>query len=163
MSSIVLLLFLCLSIHACNARLLGLVDKQSGSKSYHSVEDVAKVLISETSKSSMMPTISVEYQAQQINAETFTHESIPKALLRKQGHANGPASGYDIITLSSQVEQKKLIKMQGLKRQARTLLGSATYNMEEDKDSKEDEAIEDVGVMDYAQPHRKPPIHNRKS
>ncbi|BFG31428.1 hypothetical protein CerSpe_177010 [Prunus speciosa] len=159
MSSIVLLLFLCLSIHACNARLLGLVDKQSGSKSYHSVEDVAKVL-SETSKSSMMPTISVEYQAQQINAETFTHESIPKARLRKQGHANGPASGYDIITLSSQVEQKKLIKMQ---RQARTLLGSATYNMEEDKDSKEDEAIEDVGVMDYAQPHRKPPIHNRKS
>ncbi|XP_021831947.1 uncharacterized protein LOC110771892 [Prunus avium] len=162
MSSIVLLLFLCLSIHACNARLLGLVDKQSGSKSFHSVEDVAKVL-SETSKSSMMPTISVEYQAQQINAETFSHESIPKALLRKQGHANGPASGYDIITLSSQVEQKKLIKMQGLKRQARTLLGSATYNMEEDKDSKEDEAIEDVGVMDYAQPHRKPPIHNRKS
>lgn len=52
---------------------------------------------------------------------------------------------------------------QGLKRQARTLLGSATHNMEEDKDSKEDEAIEDVGVMDYAQPHRKPPIHNRKS
>ncbi|CAL9029453.1 unnamed protein product [Prunus brigantina] len=125
-------------------------------------QDVKKVL-SETSKSSMMPTISVEYQAQQINAETFTHESIPTALLRKQGHADGPASGYDIITLSSQVEQKKLIKMQGLKRQARTLLGSATHNMEEDKDSKEDEAIEDVGVMDYAQPHRKPPIHNRKS
>lgn len=30
-------------------------------------------------------------------------------------------------------------------------------------DSSENDVVEDGVVMDYAQPHRKPPIHNEKS
>lgn len=33
---------------------------------------------------------------------------------------------------------------------------------EEAVDSKENDTVEDIVVMDYAQPHRKPPIHNEK-
>ncbi|KAB2632497.1 hypothetical protein D8674_028744 [Pyrus ussuriensis x Pyrus communis] len=172
MSSIVLLVLLCLSMHACNARLLGFVPKESGCRAYHSIEDVGNVLRrSETSMSSTRPTISVEWQTKQVevkvDAETLlTLQSIPKDdLLLKQGHFHGPTSGHDIFTVSSGIDQKKSIKMKGLERHRRTLLGSATLHnqMEEDKGPKGNKAMEDVGVMDYAQPHRKPPIHNKKS
>lgn len=57
-----------------------------------------------------------------------------------------------------------------MKRQARSLLGSATqdndmkedHNTDSEGNSNEAAIDEDVGVMDYANPHRKPPIHNQK-
>jgi hypothetical protein len=52
-----------------------------------------------------------------------------------------------------------------MKRNVRSLLGSAQHNAEEtvDDDVKEnDDAEDNIVVMDYAQPHRKPPIHNEK-
>ncbi|KAM1037525.1 hypothetical protein ACFX1X_032710 [Malus domestica] len=171
MSPIVLMLHLCLSMHACNGQLLGFLPTESGYRAYHSVEDVGNVLRrSETSMSSTRPSISVEFQSKEVevkDAETVpTLESIPNDDgSRKQGHVNfGPTSAQDIFTFS-QIHQKKSIKVKGLERQTRTLLGSATLHdqMEEDKDPKGNEATEDVGVMDYAQPHRKPPIHNEKS
>lgn len=45
----------------------------------------------------------------------------------------------------------------------RSLLGSAQHNTEETVDVKGNDAAEDIVVMDYAQPHRKPPIHNEKN
>lgn len=46
----------------------------------------------------------------------------------------------------------------------RSLLGSAQHNAEETVDDhvKENDDAKDIVVMDYAQPHRKPPIHNEK-
>jgi hypothetical protein len=45
----------------------------------------------------------------------------------------------------------------------RSLLGSAQHSStEETVDVMENDAAEDIVVMDYAQPHRKPPIHNEK-
>lgn len=41
------------------------------------------------------------------------------------------------------------------------MLGSAPHDAEETVDSKQTDTVEDVVVMDYAQPHRKPPIHNK--
>lgn len=38
----------------------------------------------------------------------------------------------------------------------------STQHEEEAVNSIEKEPVEDVVVMDYAQPHRKPPIHNTK-
>ncbi|XP_008347576.2 uncharacterized protein [Malus domestica] len=172
MSPIVLMLLLCLSMHACNGQLLGFLPTESGYRAYHSVEDVGNVLRrSETSMSSTRPSISVEFQSKEVevkDAETVpTLESIPNDDgSRKQGHVNfGPTSAAQDIFTFSQIHQKKSIKVKGLERQTRTLLGSATLHdqMEEDKDPKGNEATEDVGVMDYAQPHRKPPIHNEKS
>mgnify|MGYP001578300523 CR=1 FL=1 len=39
---------------------------------------------------------------------------------------------------------------------------SPTAKAEETVDSMENDEGEDIVVMDYAQPHRKPPIHNRR-
>ncbi|CAN6579428.1 unnamed protein product [Malus baccata var. baccata] len=122
MSSIVLLVLLCLSMHACNARLLGFVPRESGCRAgcraYHSIEDVGNVL---RCSESTRPTISVEWQTKQVevkvDAETLlTLESIPKDdLLRKQGHFHGPTSGHDMFTVSSGIDQKKSIKTKKIK------------------------------------------------
>lgn len=40
--------------------------------------------------------------------------------------------------------------------------GSLAHDVKEPADSNEKDIMEDVVVMDYAQPHRKPPIHNTK-
>lgn len=42
------------------------------------------------------------------------------------------------------------------------MLGSAPHDTEEAPEFKKNDAVDDIVVMDYAQPHRKPPIHNEK-
>lgn len=42
------------------------------------------------------------------------------------------------------------------------MLESSAHDTDEAVNGKENEVVEDVVVMDYAQPHRKPPIHNEK-
>ena len=42
------------------------------------------------------------------------------------------------------------------------MLGSIPRHTEEAVDTKESEAVDDIEMMDYAQPHRKPPIHNER-
>nr|GMC96871.1 Root meristem growth factor 6 [Ipomoea batatas]GMD75060.1 Root meristem growth factor 6 [Ipomoea batatas] len=62
---------------------------------------------------------------------------------------------------NEQVLQEKL-NFGESKSQARSTLESPeTHNTEETVKSNEDEPVEDVVVMDYAQPHRKTPIHNK--
>lgn len=54
--------------------------------------------------------------------------------------------------------------MQILNRESRLMLECppSTQHEEEAVNSIEKDPVEDVVVMDYAQPHRKPPIHNIK-
>ena len=40
------------------------------------------------------------------------------------------------------------------------MLGSTSNDAEETVNSKENFVVENIVVMDYEQPHRKPPIHN---
>ncbi|KAK4435045.1 hypothetical protein Salat_0667700 [Sesamum alatum] len=47
------------------------------------------------------------------------------------------------------------------KRTERSTLESPPSHAEETVSSKDNDTVEDIVVMDYAQPHRKPPIHNR--
>ncbi|PRQ18159.1 hypothetical protein RchiOBHm_Chr7g0202891 [Rosa chinensis] len=179
-SKIVVLLVLvsCLYMHmyACNAgRVLGFSVKESGSQIHDSVnEGVEKVWIqlSETTSmpsSTWRPSMLVEVK----NPETVvTHEKADFS--RKQGEsATRPtSSGHDIITLStsSQIDLQYQVELKGLKRQARSVLGSAKqdndieedHNTDSEGSSNEAAIDEDVGVMDYANPHRKPPIHNQK-
>jgi len=42
------------------------------------------------------------------------------------------------------------------------MLGPAEHNDEETVVTKTSDTEEDIVEMDYAQPHRKPPIHNEK-
>lgn len=54
--------------------------------------------------------------------------------------------------------------MQMLRRQSRLILETPPLAQHEEEavNSIEKDPVEDVVVMDYAQPHRKPPIHNTK-
>lgn len=42
------------------------------------------------------------------------------------------------------------------------MLGSTPQDTEEAVNTKENGSVDDIEMMDYAQPHRKPPIHNEK-
>ncbi|KAK9198418.1 hypothetical protein WN944_013602 [Citrus x changshan-huyou] len=122
MSSITLLLLLCLSVHACSER-----------------------------------KISLQHQ---VGENTMKQEE-PKAFLKEEA---SPTSG-DIVMPSLQNDLQRLAKteiFESSKAQARFLLGSPPGNTNEAVDSKENDFVEDAVVMDYAQPHRKPPIHNEK-
>ncbi|GMP95845.1 hypothetical protein CsSME_00044730 [Camellia sinensis var. sinensis] len=69
--------------------------------------------------------------------------------------------GNEITSSSSQAVLQEPTKIVERKRQARWMLSSTSQNAEETVDhSKEDDPVKDIVVMDYAQPHRKPPIHN---
>ncbi|KAI7994106.1 hypothetical protein LOK49_LG11G02353 [Camellia lanceoleosa] len=69
--------------------------------------------------------------------------------------------GNEITSSSSQAVLQEPTKIVEWKRQARWMLSSTSQNAEESVNhSKEDDPVEDIVVMDYAQPHRKPPIHN---
>ncbi|CAK8539471.1 unnamed protein product [Lathyrus sativus] len=46
------------------------------------------------------------------------------------------------------------------RRHARSMLGPARHHVEETMVTNTNENEEDIVEMDYAQPHRKPPIHN---
>nr|XP_011463730.1 PREDICTED: uncharacterized protein LOC101307119 isoform X2 [Fragaria vesca subsp. vesca] len=176
---VLLVLVSCLYMHmyACNAgRVLGFSIEESGSQFHDSVnEDLERVLtkLSETTSmpsSTRRPSMSVQVK----NPETVViHEKADVS--KKQGEAASKptsSSGLDVVTLftSSQIDQQYQIELKGSKRQARSVLGSATQDndIEEDHDtdsegSSNEAAIdEDVGVMDYANPHKKPPIHNER-
>ncbi|CAK7355839.1 unnamed protein product [Dovyalis caffra] len=77
--------------------------------------------------------------------------------------SNGIPAG-NMVIVSSQADLQQASKIiEGYKGQERSMLGSTANDTEEAVQSEEsDEISEDVVVMDYAQPHRKPPIHNEK-
>lgn len=148
-------------MYACNAgRALGFSTvEESGSQVHHSVNEGVEKILSELSEITSTKSSTRGPSVSPVEAETIViHEKA--------------SSGADIISLcTSQTDhEQKSIKMKGLKRQARSLLGSATqdndmkedHNTDSEGNSNEAAIDEDVGVMDYANPHRKPPIHNQK-
>ncbi|XP_023005579.1 uncharacterized protein LOC111498521 [Cucurbita maxima] len=70
----------------------------------------------------------------------------------------------------SSVENVGIEILKGMKKLRRLAMELPVRDRDRDKDkdidkvvnSEENEVGEDMVVMDYAQPHRKPPIHNRK-
>ncbi|KAF7828406.1 uncharacterized protein G2W53_019570 [Senna tora] len=66
-------------------------------------------------------------------------------------------------TTSSETDSPPLPLTEGQRRHSRSMLGPAKHNVEETVNPKESENMEDTVEMDYAQPHRKPPIHNEKA
>ncbi|CAK9181948.1 unnamed protein product [Ilex paraguariensis] len=172
MSSLVYLLMF-LSLHACNARHLGVVDKGTGIKVQFFVKEVQK----EETEESIIPlkfkaSISDELRIQDAlkaeNDEIRTFESWGGADTMKQkdfkalGKEDRDIKGNEIMLAYSTVDLQETVKEEGWKRKARSILGSLPHDTEETMDSKENDIVEDIVVMDYAQPHRKPPIHNRE-
>ncbi|GMN32731.1 hypothetical protein TIFTF001_003822 [Ficus carica] len=182
MSSVALLVLLCLtssSLHACNARLLAFSDKQIG-------KEIEKVILSADETLTPQPNQkdgkipSVEFQKlkdhdQAKNIGRIGNENHHGAnalrlfMLNLRKHYTHPvaaaeltSSGTSITKSFSQIGLQQSIETKGHEGHARSMLGSAPQDTEEAVDIKEGDAIEDIVVMDYAQPHRKPPIHNEK-
>ncbi|KAG6596855.1 Root meristem growth factor 6, partial [Cucurbita argyrosperma subsp. sororia] len=68
----------------------------------------------------------------------------------------------------SSMENVGIEILKGMKKLRRLAMELPVRDIDRDKDidkvvnSEENEVGEDMVVMDYAQPHRKPPIHNQK-
>ncbi|KAJ6718406.1 TRANSMEMBRANE PROTEIN [Salix purpurea] len=90
---------------------------------------------------------------------TTMNEKDTEALTKQEG-TKGAASGNKVI-VSSQADLQQASEI--IEGKGRSMLGSAAKDTEEAVRSEENDIAEDVAVMDYAQPHRKPPIHNEKS
>eukprot|EP00261_Vitis_vinifera_P040858 XP_019082101.1 PREDICTED: uncharacterized protein LOC100855013 isoform X2 [Vitis vinifera] len=186
MSSLLLLLLLSLSMHACNARHLGVIGKENRevhllSKVVEEADQVHKISLPprlipsmETAEKlqpqQILPVGSDKRNPQEnwggvknmieIGSEALSkEEEDSKRTTTVLEHA-----GSKIIVLSSHEDLQqatKATKIEGWKRHSRLMLGSAPHDVEETVDSKEGDIVEDIVVMDYAQPHRKPPIHNK--
>ncbi|RVW50545.1 uncharacterized protein LOC100855013 isoform X2 [Vitis vinifera] len=181
MSSLLLLLLLSLSMHACNARHLGVIGKENRevhllSKVVEEADQVHKISLPPR----LIPSMETaeKLQPQQIlpvgsdkrnpqenwGGVKNMIEIGSEALSKEEEDSKRTTTGSKIIVLSSHEDLQqatKATKIEGWKRHSRLMLGSAPHDVEETVDSKEGDIVEDIVVMDYAQPHRKPPIHNK--
>ncbi|CAL5432664.1 unnamed protein product [Camellia sinensis] len=159
MSSLLVYVFICLSFHACDARHLGFTHKQTSHGFHISSKDVEE----EKHQENLIPSSVGPYISKAMGTrekivgkkdETGIHE-------KWDGAKEDLTKGNEITSSSSQAVLQEPTKIVEWKRQARWMLSSTSQNAEETVDhSKEDDPVEDIVVMDYAQPHRKPPIHN---
>lgn len=83
-------------------------------------------------------------------------EKDSKAILKEDKN-----KGREVAISYSEEDSQEATEVEGWRR---STLGSAPHKAaEETVNSKESDIVEeDIVVMDYAQPHRKPPIHNIK-
>ncbi|GFS34708.1 hypothetical protein Acr_00g0035490 [Actinidia rufa] len=109
----------------------------------------------------------IQKQVKQVgkNDETGVHESWGGAYFIKQEDRNAynkvvGVAANEVMASSAKEILPKATKIEVWNRQARRMLGSRPNDAEETVDSKGNDVVEDIVVMDYAQPHRKPPIHN---
>ncbi|XP_062146067.1 uncharacterized protein LOC133854054 [Alnus glutinosa] len=180
---LLLILLSCLSLHVSDARHLRLTKKENAKvQVYHFTKDVEDTKVFETSITSRLRPYTLEgcisKQKKVKNGERNDHDSRggankqkdsnpnSKLLFKKQERANGepPSGNYNSMVSFFQKELRAVRNIKGEEiRNVRSLLGSVQHNStEETVDVMENDAAEDIVVMDYAQPHRKPPIHNEK-
>ncbi|XP_030946388.1 uncharacterized protein LOC115970906 [Quercus lobata] len=170
MSSLVLLILLCLSLHACDASRLRLADKENRKQADYFSKDAERTKVLETtitSRSRPCPfdkCISQQKNIKYDGRNSHDKQKDSKVPFKKQ--ENGETSGYENIMGSSFHKDLQLVRsIQELKRNVRSLLGAAQHDTaKETVDAIENEGLDNNVsiVMDYAQPHRKPPIHNEK-
>ncbi|KAG5592942.1 hypothetical protein H5410_043456 [Solanum commersonii] len=143
-----LLVCICISLHACSARPLASIDDKEN-KLLLSSKDVT-IMTSDISKS---------------EGRIIMSEDIGKLMWKKRSIVarkqldDEENKGNKVEISFHEGAQVKISR-----RESRLMLESplSTQHEEEAVNSIEKELVEDVVVMDYAQPHRKPPIHNTK-
>ncbi|KAI3804365.1 hypothetical protein L1987_25849 [Smallanthus sonchifolius] len=132
-----LILHLCVSMHACNSRHLGVFHKESGKEF------------------GLINSKTPELTAEIINEENI--ETKESKLEFPNLNAQKTRKGSDIKVQISEEDNK----IGGWKNHGRSTMESKLQDSKEAIDKSNDNSFtEDVVVMDYAQPHRKPPIHN---
>ncbi|XP_054823029.1 uncharacterized protein LOC129321319 isoform X2 [Prosopis cineraria] len=147
MSSLpLLLLLLCLSLHACTFHPLILSQIQTAK--CHSYKDLDTVLVLDKciAASKQGPCTLEENKVQQ--GKVAHDETVGTGLSNRHSGA----------TTSLQTDSPSLL----LRRHTRSMLGPAQHHVTETVNPSSGDTMEDMVEMDYAQPHRKPPIHNEK-
>ncbi|XP_055819462.1 uncharacterized protein LOC129888526 [Solanum dulcamara] len=150
MSKFLVYLLVCISlIHACSARPMASIDDNE-EKILFSSKDVT-ILTSDISKTEGRIIISED-----IGKRMWKKRSI---VARKENEEENKGNKVKMTSFHEGAHQVKISR-----RESRLMLQSppSTQHEEESVNSIEKEPVEDVVVMDYAQPHRKPPIHNTK-
>ncbi|MBA0826915.1 hypothetical protein Goarm_011728 [Gossypium armourianum] len=167
MSYLAIFFLLYLSLHACNAHRLGFSAKENGNHvDFLASKDANKL---KGHKLEMGPSISKKLQTPElqevrshgrriIGAKTMK-QTISDSFLAKEAVQNAISACQDRTQKSDGIH----VHAWGWKRvRARSMLGNSDAGADEALDSKEKDNVGDIDVMDYAQPHRKPPIHNEK-
>ncbi|XP_019421569.1 PREDICTED: uncharacterized protein LOC109331487 [Lupinus angustifolius] len=136
MSSVPLLLLLVLSIslHACKACPLGNTRKDTAN--YHFHKELDKVTLLEI-------------------CESCSSTSNLKEMIV------GGTSGIELST-SLQTDSSSFLATKEHRTHSRSMLGPSMHHVEETVITNPSDTTEDIVDLDYAQPHRKPPIHNDK-
>ncbi|KAK3224876.1 hypothetical protein Dsin_004738 [Dipteronia sinensis] len=168
--SILLLFLLCFSMHACNGRCL----KETSKQDHLFTKEVDQAQFHKVPIQLGLGYVDLQTQGQEQvrndgrkihenqDDENSMKQEESKPFLKEEA-SEGSTSGNK-ITKTSPNDLQWQAKTEGPESsQGRSMLGySSTHNTDEAVDSKENDVVEDIVVMDYAQPHRKPPIHNEK-
>ncbi|XP_075504137.1 uncharacterized protein LOC142541492 [Primulina tabacum] len=150
-SLVYLVIYLCL--HACAARPLVVLDSVSPvHEGLNGIEPEAFVargnVIAEYGGKISDGTTAIQLENQRTSA----------VLEGTEGTAGSPS----VKILCSRKNLPEAAERKVWKRSERSTLESPPSNGEETANSKDNRIADDVVVMDYEQPHRKPPIHNWK-
>ncbi|XP_042489744.1 uncharacterized protein LOC122069740 [Macadamia integrifolia] len=160
MSSLLLFL-LCLTVYPCNARRLGIIEKKSSRQVHLHGQDLEKAIVETLVpvKVKLAMFEEVQERRQGLSGAKIQKLKDTKALPKGVEERRGKISGTQIL-MPSDVGLRQATKKEGSERRVLSLVGSTVHLSQERVNSKENYIKEDAVFMDYANPRRKPPIHN---
>ncbi|WJX55022.1 hypothetical protein P8452_40842 [Trifolium repens] len=148
---LLLLLILCGFLHACTPR--PIAGQDTAKYNFNKELDNVKLLGTLTTLSVKEHNKVEENPAQQ---QKITNNEI-------NFRVNSASTLKKVIVGSSfQKDSPSLLAEKDERGHARSMLGPVGHHVEETMDTNTNENTDDIVDMDYAQPHRKAPIHNEK-
>ncbi|XP_012069954.2 uncharacterized protein LOC105632249 [Jatropha curcas] len=157
MSPFLVFLLISFSLHACNARFLGFNDKDLHKVHLHQISIPSEMISPAPEEVGEIDRRRIHENSLNIGATTMKQNKELTSFKEEES----TKTGNELIVFSQDGLQDK-DKIEGWKRPRRSMLGSVPSDTEEAVESNENDIAEGVVVTDYAQPHRKPPIHNEK-
>ncbi|KAL2348147.1 hypothetical protein Fmac_002147 [Flemingia macrophylla] len=158
--TMLVILILCVSVHAVTALSLSLTQKGTPHKELDKANSLVRLTASGVKSLKLDQNQPQEQKVS--NNEINTCESCSSvSTISKEMNQRiigiGVASGTSFKTDSTSILEAK-----DQRRHVRSMLGPAEHRIEETVITNASDTTEDMVEMDYAQPHRKPPIHNEK-
>ncbi|GAU20740.1 hypothetical protein TSUD_231540 [Trifolium subterraneum] len=147
---LLLLLVLCGSLHACTHRPIA----GQGTAKYNFNKELDNVKLLDT-----LTTLSVK-EHNKLEENPVQQQEIANNEINIRLKCNSASTLKKVVVGSSfQKDSPSLLAEKDERGHARSMLGQ---DVEETMDTNTNENTEDIVDMDYAQPHRKAPIHNEK-
>ncbi|GAA0177018.1 hypothetical protein Leryth_001653 [Lithospermum erythrorhizon] len=157
-SRVLSILLLVLSLHACSARSISFSGKQADNS-----QNLIKI-------SSTHERLSAKYENSNYEDNKLNQFLVMKRNLKAHDEVKKEYNKEldEIIETTFQASQERAVEEKWKKeaRRSTLLLPNGNNNAKPEEtmnySSNENEGPEEAVVMDYAQPHRKPPIHNKE-